>query len=67
MERQPVTSVPDITRLLARIQDWQADYEKPGGRADAARRIEEARQLLDEIERVLVEMRRELMGGTRRR
>lgn len=62
-----MASVTDITRLLARIQDWQADHGQPGGRADAARRIAEAQELLDEIERVLVDVRRELLGGGRQR
>ena len=37
-----MTSVPDITRLLARIHEWQDGHGKPGGRAEAARRLEEA-------------------------
>jgi hypothetical protein len=41
-----VTSVPDITRQLARIAEWQDGHGKPGGRADAARRLEEAHKLL---------------------
>jgi hypothetical protein len=44
-----VTSVPDITRLIARIAEWREGQGKPGGRAEAARRIDEARKLLDEI------------------
>jgi hypothetical protein len=55
---QRVTSVPDITRLLAR--------GKPGGRAEAARRLAEANKLLDEVSNMLGELRRELMGGIRR-
>jgi hypothetical protein len=43
-----VTSVPDITRLLARIEDWKG--QGPAlGRAEAARRLDEAHKLLDEI------------------
>ena len=52
---------------LARIEEWQAGHGKPGGRADAARRIDEARRLLDEIANLLVELRRVLMGSTRQR
>ena len=37
-----MTSIPDITRLLAWIPEWQEGHGKPGGRADAARRLEEA-------------------------
>jgi hypothetical protein len=44
---------------------WQEEHGKPGSRADAARRIEEAHRLLDEIADTLVEMRRELLGGGR--
>ena len=32
-----MTSVPDITRLLAWIAEWQEGHGKPGGRAEAAR------------------------------
>jgi hypothetical protein len=49
-----VTSVPDITRLLAR--------GKPGGRAEAARRLAEANKLLDEVADMLTHMRQELLG-----
>jgi integrase len=41
--RIPMTSIPEITRILARIHDWQDEHGKPGGRADAARRLDEAR------------------------
>ena len=37
-----MTSIPDITRLLAWIHEWQDGHGKPGGRADAARRLDEA-------------------------
>jgi hypothetical protein len=37
-----MTSVPEITRILARIAEWQEGHGKPGGRAEAARRLEEA-------------------------
>jgi hypothetical protein len=61
-----VTSVPDITRLLARIAEWQEGHGKPGGRAEAARRLDEARKLLGEIEHMLADMRRTLIGGRQR-
>jgi hypothetical protein len=32
-------SIPDITRLLARIREWQDGHGKAGGRAEAARRL----------------------------
>jgi hypothetical protein len=62
-----VTSVPAITRMLARIADWRDGHGKPGGRAEAARRLDEAHKLLDEISDMLTEMRRELLGGDRLR
>ena len=52
-----MTSVPDITRMLARIHEWQEGHGKPGGRADAARRLDEAHKLLDEVANMLTEMR----------
>ena len=62
-----MTSVPEITRLLAWIADWQDGHGKPGGRADAARRLDEAHKLLDEIGNMLIEMRREMLGAGRAR
>jgi hypothetical protein len=61
-----MTSVPEITRLLAKIQEWQDGSGQPGGRAEAARRLDEARKLLDEIEHMLADMRRTLIGGRQR-
>jgi hypothetical protein len=58
-----VTSVPDITRMIARIQDWQDGHGQAGGRAEAARRLEEADNLLDEIADMLVDVRRDPLGG----
>ena len=65
-ENSEVTSVPEITRMLARIHEWQEGHGKPGGRAEAARRLDEAHKLLDEIEHMLADMRRTLMGGRQR-
>lgn len=62
-----MTSVPDITRLIARIAEWQEEHGKPGGRAETTRRLEEADKLLDEVSNLLVEIRREMMGGGRGR
>jgi hypothetical protein len=58
-----VTSVPDITRLLAWIAEWQDGHDKAGGRAEAARRLEEAHRLLDEISNMLTEMRLNMLGA----
>ena len=52
-----MTSVPEITRILTRIHEWQEGHGKPGGRADAARRLDEAHKLLDEIDNMLTEVR----------
>jgi hypothetical protein len=62
-----VPSVPAITRMLARIADWRDGHGKPGGRAEAARRLDEAHKLLGEISDMLTEMRRELLSSSRRR
>jgi hypothetical protein len=62
MERHPVTTVPEITRLLARIEDWKGQGPVLG-RADAARRLDEAHKLLEEIADMLTHMRRELLGS----
>ena len=57
-----MTSIPDITRLLARIHEWQEGHGKAGGRAEAARRLDEAHKLLDEVANMLGEVR----GGVAR-
>ena len=57
-----MTSIPDITRLLAWIAEWQEGHGQPGGRAEAARRLDEAHKLLDEVHRMLTEMRRTMTG-----
>ena len=62
-----MTSVPEITRMIARIEDWRDGHGKPGGRTEAGRRLDEAHKLLDEISNMLTEMRRELLGSGRRR
>jgi hypothetical protein len=57
--------VPDITRLIARIEDWKG--QGPAlGRAEAARRLDEAHKLLKEVASLLTEMRQELLGGGKR-
>jgi hypothetical protein len=65
MENATVASVPEITRMIARIEDWRDGHGKPGGRAEAARRLDEAHKLLDEISNMLTEMRRIMLrSGT---
>jgi hypothetical protein len=56
-----MASVPDITRLLARIEDWKGQGPAMG-RAEAARRLDETHKLLDEIANMLADVRRELLG-----
>ena len=62
-----MTSVPEITRMIARIEEWGDGHGKPGGRAEAARRLDEAHKLFDEISNMLTEMRRELLASVRQR
>jgi hypothetical protein len=61
-----MASIPELTRLLAAIHTWQDGHGQPGGRAEAARRLEEARKLLDAVVNVLTEVRRTLLGGGNR-
>ena len=60
-----VTSVPDITRMIARIEDWKEGRGKARGRAETDRALGEAHKLFDEISNMLTEMRRELLGSGR--
>ena len=56
-----MTSVPEITRVIARIEDWKGQGPVLG-RAEAARRLEGANKLLEEVANMLTEMRRDLLG-----
>jgi hypothetical protein len=62
-----VTSVPEITRMIARIEDWKEGHGKARGRAETDRVLGEAHKLLDEISNMLTEIRRELLGSGRQR
>ena len=62
-----MTSISEITRLIASIEDWKHEHGKPGGRAEAARRLDEARRLLDEASNMLVDIRKDLLGSGRQR
>jgi hypothetical protein len=53
--------------MLARIAEWQGGHGKPGGCAEAARRLDEAHKLLDEVSNMLTDMRRELLCSGRQR
>jgi hypothetical protein len=57
---------PRAHRVLAAIHTWQDGHGQPGGRAEAAPRLDEAHKLLDEVANVLTEMRRTLLGGGNR-
>ena len=61
-----MTSVPEITRMLAAIHTWQDGHGQPGGRAGAARRLEEAHKLLEEVSNMLTNVRQGLLGSGRR-
>jgi hypothetical protein len=62
-----VASVPEITRMIARIEDWKEGRGKARGRAETDRALGEAHKLFEEISNMLTEMRRELLGSGRRR
>ena len=61
-----IAGIISIVRDEARIAEWQEGHGKAGGRADAARRLEEAHKLLDEVANMLGDVRRELLGSGRR-
>jgi hypothetical protein len=44
-----MVSVPELTRMIAHIEEWRDGHGKPGGRAEAARRLDAAHKLLAEI------------------
>ena len=50
-----MTSVPDITRLLARIEDWKGQGPVLG-RAEAARRLDEAHKLFAGCHQIIAGM-----------
>jgi hypothetical protein len=62
-----VTSVPEITRMIARIEAWKEGHEKARGRAETDRVLGEAHKLFDEISNMLTEMRQELLGRGRQK
>ena len=59
---QPARTRTDITRMLARIEDWKEGHGKARGRAETDRVLSEARQLLTEVEHMLTNMRRTMLG-----
>jgi hypothetical protein len=56
---------PGRAELLTGIEDWKEGYGKTRGRAETDRVPSEAHKLLDEIEYMLADMRRELLGSGR--
>ena len=44
------------------IAEWQEGQGKPGGRAEAALRLDEAYKLLERVANVLSEVRREMLA-----
>jgi len=48
MENTTVTTVPQITRMIARIEDWKEGHGKARGRAETDRVLGEAHKLFDE-------------------
>jgi hypothetical protein len=60
-------SIPDITRMIARIEDWKEGHGKARGRAETDRVLGETHRLFDEISNMLTEMRRPLLGSGRQR
>ena len=67
MENATVASVPEITRMIARIEDWKEGRGKARGRAETEGVLGEVHKLLDEIIDMQTEMRRKLLGNHRRR
>jgi hypothetical protein len=61
-----VASIPEITRMIARVQDWKERAGKARGHADTDRVLGEAATLFDDVSDMLSELRRELLGGGRR-
>ena len=51
--------------MLTRIEDWKEGHGKARGRAETDRVLSEAHKLLDEIEYMLADLRRELLGSGR--
>ena len=67
MENTTVASVPDITRMIARIEDWKEGRGKARGRVETDRVLDEAHKLFDEISNMLTEVRRELLASVKQR
>ena len=62
-----MTSVPEITRMIARIEGWKEARGEARGRAETDRVLGEADKLFDELSNMLTEVRRGLLGRGRQR
>ena len=62
-----MASLPEITRMIARIGDWKERRGKARGRADTDRVLAESQKLFDEVSDMLAAMRRELLSRGRQR
>jgi hypothetical protein len=62
-----VSSVPEITRMIALIGGWKEARGKARSRAETDRVLGEAHKLFDELSHMLTEMRRQLLGRGRQR
>jgi hypothetical protein len=60
-----VAAVPEITRMIARIEGWKEARGKARGRAETDRVLGEAHRLFDELSDLLPAMWRELLDGSR--
>jgi hypothetical protein len=60
-----VTSVPEITRMIARIEAWKEERGKAKGRVETDRALGDAHKLFDEISNMLTKTRRVLLGRGR--
>jgi hypothetical protein len=62
-----VASVPEITRMIARIEDWKERRAQASGRAETDRVLGDAHKLFDELSDMLTQMRRQLLSSGRQR
>jgi hypothetical protein len=60
-----MASIPDITRMIARVQDWKERAGKAAPTPSAL--LGEAAKLFDEASTCLTELRRPLLGRGRQR
>ena len=62
-----MTSILEMTRMIARIEDWKDELRKARGRMETDRVLVEAHKLFDEVNNLLTDMRGELLGRGRQR